>query len=71
MGKGHLTVRAEQRARGVSSRVDVPAEADVVVIGGGSIGGSAALHLAERGLSTILLEKHQLTAGTCREKVLL
>lgn len=33
-----------------------PAEADAVVIGGGFTGLSAALHLAERGLSPVLLE---------------
>ena len=44
--------------------VELPAEADVVVIGGGSVGASAVYHLAARGLSAVLLEAHALTAGT-------
>lgn len=35
----------------------LPAEADVVVIGGGVVGISAALHLAEWGVSVVLCEK--------------
>jgi glycine/D-amino acid oxidase-like deaminating enzyme len=35
----------------------LPARADVVVIGGGVVGVSAALHLAERGVSVVLCEK--------------
>nr|XP_002128931.1 sarcosine dehydrogenase, mitochondrial-like [Ciona intestinalis]XP_018667187.1 sarcosine dehydrogenase, mitochondrial-like [Ciona intestinalis]XP_026689996.1 sarcosine dehydrogenase, mitochondrial-like [Ciona intestinalis] len=43
----------------------VPAEADVVVIGGGSVGCSTAYHLAKMGVkNVVLLEKHKLTAGT-------
>ena len=43
----------------------VPNEADVVVIGGGSLGSSTLYHLAKLGLrNVVLLEKSQLTAGT-------
>lgn len=49
--------------RGKSS-VSLPAEVDVVVIGGGSLGASAAYHLQKKGLRTLLLERHQMTAGT-------
>ncbi len=41
----------------VSSDIAVPAEADVVIIGGGIIGTTAALYLAERGLKPVLVEK--------------
>ncbi len=39
------------------------ARADVCVIGGGYTGLSAALHLAERGLSVVLLEAHRMGFG--------
>uniref|UniRef100_H2YWY7 FAD dependent oxidoreductase domain-containing protein n=1 Tax=Ciona savignyi TaxID=51511 RepID=H2YWY7_CIOSA len=42
-----------------------PSEADVVVIGGGSVGCSTAYHLAKMGVkNVVLLEQHKLTAGT-------
>src|SRR4051812_19932592 len=41
----------------VASDETVPRRADVVIVGGGIIGTSAALRLAERGLSTVLCEK--------------
>ncbi|MFO1049991.1 MAG: FAD-binding oxidoreductase [Geminicoccaceae bacterium] len=37
-----------------------PAQADVVIIGGGIIGACAALHLAQRGLSVALCEKGEI-----------
>lgn len=41
----------------VPSDIAVPTEADVVIIGGGIIGTTAALYLAERGLKPVLVEK--------------
>lgn len=41
----------------VATDETLPARADVVVIGGGIIGTSAALFLAEKGVSTVLCEK--------------
>lgn len=35
-------------------------ECDVVVIGGGLLGSSTALHLAEQGVNTVLLEKNRI-----------
>ena len=43
---------------------ELPESADVVVIGGGSLGSSIAYHLAEQGVNALLLERHTLTAGT-------
>ncbi|XP_042228369.1 sarcosine dehydrogenase, mitochondrial-like [Homarus americanus] len=49
----------------VSPATSVPAEVDVVVLGGGSLGCNALYHLAKLGITnTVLLEAHQLTAGT-------
>lgn len=44
-------------AEPVETRRDIPASADVVVIGGGIAGLSTALFLNERGLKTVVLEK--------------
>jgi glycine/D-amino acid oxidase-like deaminating enzyme len=41
----------------IQSDPELPAEADVVVIGGGIVGASAAFFLSERGLSVALVEK--------------
>lgn len=41
----------------VASDIALPSEADVVIIGGGIIGTTAALYLTERGLKPVLVEK--------------
>jgi glycine cleavage system aminomethyltransferase T/glycine/D-amino acid oxidase-like deaminating enzyme len=44
---------------------NVPADADIVIVGGGIVGASLAYHLAKRGASNVLLlERGQLTCGT-------
>src|SRR5437762_4569666 len=60
----------------VQSDEALPARADVVIIGGGIIGTSAALFLAQRGVSTVLCEKGQIAGeqssrnwGWCRKMV--
>jgi sarcosine oxidase subunit beta len=42
----------------------LPAAAEVVVVGGGVIGTSAAFHLAEAGVDVCLLERDQLASGS-------
>lgn len=42
----------------------LPARAEVVVIGGGVMGTSAAFHLAEAGAEVVLLEQHALASGS-------
>ncbi len=58
----------------VATDETLPAQADVVIIGGGIIGTSAALFLAERGVSTVLCEKGHIAGeqssrnwGWCRK----
>ena len=54
----------KQEKKSVSS-TEVPEEADVVVIGGGSVGCSAIYHLSKLlGKSVVLLERNKLTSGT-------
>jgi sarcosine oxidase subunit beta len=50
------------------TRTDLPASANVVIIGGGVMGASIAFHLAEAGVTDVLLlEKAQLASGsTCK-----
>ena len=50
--------------RAFSSAATLPSSADVVVVGGGSLGASVLYHLRKRGLAAILLEKDQITSGT-------
>src|SRR3954453_18618179 len=42
----------------------VPESADVVIVGGGVVGVSAAFHLAEAGAQVVLLERDQLGSGS-------
>src|SRR3954467_15007716 len=42
----------------------LPTRAEVVVVGGGVMGTSAAFHLAEAGVEVILLERGQLAGGS-------
>src|SRR5438094_3220534 len=58
----------------VPSAEKLPASADVVIVGGGIIGTSAALFLAERGVSVALVEKGHIAGeqssrnwGWCRK----
>jgi sarcosine dehydrogenase len=55
---------AAQKTRQFSSHAELPSEADVVVIGGGSVGASTLYHLQKAGVNAIMLERHELTAGT-------
>ena len=55
--RGGGIVPGAARARAVESDRDVPAEADVVVIGGGYLGCITALNLTERGVNVVLCEK--------------
>ena len=45
-------------------RAPLPAAADVVVVGGGVIGLSAAFHLAETGAEVVLVERDELGSGS-------
>ncbi|XP_041481408.1 sarcosine dehydrogenase, mitochondrial-like [Lytechinus variegatus] len=50
---------------GTTENITAPSSADVVIIGGGSVGCSTLYHLAKLGVTnTVLIEKDQLTAGT-------
>src|SRR5271155_5245693 len=60
----------------VASDEAIPARADAVIIGGGIIGTSAALFLAQRGVSVALVEKGHIAGeqssrnwGWCRKMV--
>ncbi|XP_055319034.1 sarcosine dehydrogenase, mitochondrial-like [Sitodiplosis mosellana] len=44
--------------------IQLPQQADVVIIGGGSAGCHTLYHLAKRGVKAVLLERCKLTAGT-------
>ena len=43
---------------------ELPAAAEVIVVGGGIIGCSVAYHLAKRGGEVLLLERHKFTSGS-------
>ena len=59
-----FTSRTLQK-RLVSSIRDVPSSVDVVVVGGGIVGTSTALHIAENSNKDVLvLEQNTLTSGT-------
>src|SRR3954467_11933204 len=45
-------------------RSPLPSGADVVIVGGGIVGVSAAFHLAEAGAEVVLLERAQLASGS-------
>jgi len=45
-------------------RQPLPSGADVVIVGGGAVGASAAFHLAEAGAEVVLLERDQLASGS-------
>jgi sarcosine oxidase subunit beta len=44
--------------------VPLPSGADVVIVGGGVVGASAAFHLAEAGADVVLVERAELAAGS-------
>ena len=44
--------------------MSLPSSAQVVVVGGGIVGASAAYHLANLGVETLLLEQNQIGGGT-------
>ena len=58
-------LNASRRAADLSALADTP-KVDVVVIGGGITGAGIALDAASRGLSVVLVEKHDLAFGTSR-----
>mmetsp|Transcript_20013 Transcript_20013/g.29973 ORF Transcript_20013/g.29973 Transcript_20013/m.29973 type:complete len:909 (+) Transcript_20013:53-2779(+) len=62
-GKGRALRRWFTQGKKVDEP-EVPSEADVVIVGGGSLGASIAYHLAERKVKVVLLEKSKLTSGT-------
>ena len=44
--------------------MSLPSKVDVVIVGGGVMGTSAAFHLAEAGVSVLLCEKNELASGS-------
>ncbi|MDO9355611.1 MAG: glycerol-3-phosphate dehydrogenase/oxidase [Solirubrobacteraceae bacterium] len=57
---------AGRRARELGAALNAARPFDVVVIGGGATGTGVALDAASRGLSTVLVEAHDLAFGTSR-----
>uniref|UniRef100_A0A803TVS4 L-amino-acid oxidase n=1 Tax=Anolis carolinensis TaxID=28377 RepID=A0A803TVS4_ANOCA len=59
------TLKEESSPRGQGPTKPLPASADVVVVGGGSLGCQTVYHLAKMGVTNvILLERDRLTSGT-------
>src|SRR5688572_4202850 len=56
--------RVDSRACWSSEVVSLPTSAQVVVVGGGIVGTSAAYHLAKLGVETLLLEQNLIGGGT-------
>ena len=55
----------EAAATQTTAKKNLPARAEVVIVGGGIVGCSIAYHLARRGVTdVVLLEQGQLTSGT-------
>src|SRR3546814_21180625 len=52
-----------RRSSGLTTALPGSTQADVLVIGGGYAGLSTALHLAERGIDTLLLEAREIGFG--------
>lgn len=62
-GASWTSHRRAMATSGPSVKVSVPSEAEVVVVGGGSIGSAVLYHLAkDHGVKAILLESNSLTA---------
>jgi len=53
-----------RRLSSIPNKTNLPDRTDCVIVGGGSVGCAVAYHLARKGLSTVLIEAHSLTAGT-------
>ena len=49
---------------GASAKPPLTGSADVVIVGGGVMGASAAFHLAEAGVGVVLLERDELASGS-------
>lgn len=58
-------LNAQRRRSDLSTLGDLPA-VDILIIGGGITGAGIALDAASRGLSVVLVEKHDLAFGTSR-----
>ncbi|XP_017784647.1 PREDICTED: sarcosine dehydrogenase, mitochondrial [Nicrophorus vespilloides] len=56
--------RAVNPTKRYSTEGSLPAQADVVIIGGGSIGCNVLYQLSKRGVSAVLLEQAKVTSGT-------
>lgn len=63
LGSARLPPLLPRSRRALSAKA-LPAAVDAVVVGGGVVGTAVAYNLQRRGLSTLLIEAHNLTAGT-------